>query len=67
MRAIILLQPQLPRTLTASITGYIVIITAAQQAISFTLGKETLHFLGRNVTLTRINPTEPIIASLLLK
>ena len=48
-RAIILLQPQLPRTIIACVTGdtvvvvvvVVVTITTAQQAISFTPGKET--------------------------
>ena len=47
--AVILLQPQLPRTVIAGVTGdtvvvvvvVVVTITTEQQAISFTPGKET--------------------------
>ena len=71
--AIIFLQTQLPRTIIAGVTGdtvvvVVVVVTIAteQQAISFTPGKETQHFLGRSAMLMKIYPTELVIASLFL-
>ena len=69
--AIIFLQTQLPRTIIAGVTGdtvVVVVVTIAteQQAISFTPGKETQHFLGRSAMLMKIYPTDLVIASLFL-